>query len=50
MSALCYRHLFGKNYLASYWPGQQALAPHWLEELDNYTPVFLNIESNAVWD
>jgi hypothetical protein len=46
MSALCYRHLFGKNYLAPHWLGQQALAFRWLEELANYTPAFLSIDQS----
>jgi hypothetical protein len=30
---LCYRRVFGPNYLASYWSGQQALASYWLPML-----------------
>jgi len=29
-----YRRVFGPNYLASYWSGQQALASYWLDEFD----------------
>ncbi len=33
--------VFGQNYLASYWSGQQALAPHSLDKSANFTPAYL---------
>ncbi len=35
--------LISKNYLASHWSGQQALAYHCLDEFANSTPAYLTI-------
>jgi hypothetical protein len=34
--------VFGQNYIASFWSGQQvqALASHWLDEFANFTPPY----------
>jgi hypothetical protein len=43
--------IFGENYLAFYWTGQQALASHWPEEFANSMPAYLaNGQTYAVWN
>ncbi len=36
-----YWRVFGQNFLASYWSGQQALASCWLDKAANFTPAYL---------
>ncbi len=35
--------IFSQNFLVSYWPGQLALASHWLAELTKFMPAYLII-------